>query len=119
MCHGQLAFEIIRTVEKLFGTATHLHAFSNDGMSPAGLYQEVRKLLDREKPQELLAMVDLRGGSCWTVGKMLAQEEGGMPILSGVNVPMVVSFLSKRERLTFEELPQVLIDDALRGVVLD
>ena len=119
ICHGKLAFELCHTVERILGQVEGIAPFSNDGLSPETLYVQILSHLQAQKAEEIFLMVDLRGGNCWRIGKMLARQFPHARLLSGVNVPMLVSFLTKREKLGFAELADVVARDAVRGIVLE
>ncbi len=117
ICHGKLAFELIQAAERILGNVDHVLTFSNDQMSPQALYAEVSGTI--RKDEELLILVDLRGGNCWRIGKMIEQEFPRAKVVSGVNLPMVISFVTKRESLAFEELVATVEKDGHRGIALD
>lgn len=119
ICHGQLAFELIKTVDKILGNAKGLHPFSNDLIAPEVLYNQVIECIKENKIVKFVIMVDLRGGNCWKVAKMLNREFPATKLLSGVNIPMLVSFLTKRENASVADLEKILEQDTHRGVVLE
>lgn len=119
ICHSLLAFELVNAVQKILGHAEYVYAFSNDNLAPPIIYQNIVDVIKKSNADKIIAMVDLRGGSCWTVAKMITREFPQMKVISGVNVSMLISFLTKRDKLPFEELPQVLNTDGHRGILLD
>ena len=119
ICHGQLAGALLDAAEKILGKEDHVYAFSNDDISSKTLYLNVRKAAAAHQPHKIVVMVDLKGGSCWTAGKVLARDFPDIKVLSGVNIPMLLSFLSKRSRLSYEELVAAMEEDAHRGVGTD
>lgn len=119
ICHSLLAFELVNAVQKILGHTEYVYAFSNDNLAPPVIYQNIVDVIKKSNTDRIIAMVDLRGGSCWTVAKMITREFPQMKVISGVNIPMLISFLTKRDKLPFEELPQVLNVDGHRGILLD
>jgi len=119
ICHGQLAFELFNTIKKLLGDAKQLHPFSSDFLAPETLYDQVSETIKEDGLENIIIMVDLRGGNCWKVGKQLSNEFRESKLLSGVNIPMLISFVSKRDRLTLNELAEVLVTDSNRGIILE
>ena len=119
ICHDQLAFALLAAAQKICGPAENVLAFSNDQFDTKSLYQHISEKMAGITDKNMMIMVDLRGGSCWTAAKMLARDFPDTKILSGVNVPMLISFLSKRLQLDFAELPEILATDAHRGIVPD
>lgn len=119
ICHRLLAFELVNAVQKILGHTEYVYAFSNDNLAPQMIYENIIDVIKKNNANKIIAMVDLRGGSCWTVAKMITREFPQMKVISGVNVPMLISFLTKRDKLSFDELPEVLNTDAHRGILLD
>jgi len=119
ICHGQLAFELIKTVEKILGNVRGLYPFSNCLVAPEVLYNQVAKFIKASNTVNFVIMVDLRGGNCWKVAKMLNRDFPSMKLLSGVNIPMLISFLTKKEKASLSDLTEILERDTHRGVVLE
>lgn len=120
ICHKNLAFELVETAQSILGHHDNLYPFSNETDAPAQLLKRIKDFIDSlENPSEIVIMVDLRGGNCWSVSRMLCYSNPEYHLISGVNLPMVLSFLSKRDTLPFEELVRVLAEDAHRGILLD
>lgn len=119
ICHAHLASEMVSTSEKLFGKAEELYPFSSDFLTPNVLYNQILDQVENKRFSSLIIMVDLRGGNCWKVGMMLRREFPSSKLLSGINIPMLVSFLNKRDKLSLEELAKTMEQDAYRGIVLE
>ncbi|MBN2366216.1 MAG: hypothetical protein EH225_09525, partial [Calditrichaeota bacterium] len=64
-------------------------------------------------------MVDIRGGNCWAVARLLSRSQPGYYVLSGVNLPMIFSFLTKRGETSIQELVRNMKKDAHRGIFLE
>lgn len=119
ICHARLAFELTNTLKKLFGKVDGLYSFSNDQLALEEITKRILDFIKKEKINNLIVMVDLQGGNCWKIGKMLCREYPSTKLLSGVNIPMLVSFVNKREKLPVHELGRILEKDANRGIVLE
>lgn len=119
ICHAQLAFELLNTTRKLLGDVEGILPFSSDFLAPETLYHQIEEQIRDQNVSQLVVMVDLRGGNCWKVGKMLCREFPSSGLLSGVNIPMLVSFLNKRDKLAPGELAETMEQDAYRGIVLE
>jgi mannose/fructose-specific phosphotransferase system component IIA len=119
ICHGQLAFELIKTVEKILGDVSGLYPFSNALLTPEVLNSQIAKFIEASNTANFVIMVDLRGGNCWKVAKMLNRDFPSMKLLSGVNIPMLISFLTKRDKTSLSDLTEILEVDTHRGVVLE
>ena len=117
ICHGKLAFELIQAAERILGNVDQVLTFSNDQLSPQSLYNEVVNTLQPD--EEIVIMVDLRGGNCWRIGKMIEQQFPNSRVISGVNLPMIISFATKRHQLPFSELVTTIERDGHRGITLE
>lgn len=119
ICHGDLAASLIATVERILGPNEGIAALSNSGLAPDGLYQQVTDVMQEWQTTEVVMMVDMRGGSCWSVACMLKREHPHIKVVSGINLPMLISFLTKRQNHDYPQLIEILASDAGKGVVVD
>ncbi|GAB4331759.1 MAG: hypothetical protein Kow0037_08600 [Calditrichia bacterium] len=121
ICHKKMASELIETAAAVIGHKKGLFAFSNENISSEELLKQLQQTIQEHQipTDQLIIMVDLRGGNCWAVAKKFSHGNGKIPVLSGVNLPMIFSFLTKSYNTTAEELAKVLETDAHRGVFLE
>ena len=115
--HGRFAFELANSVQKILGKSEFLFPFSNDDLTAEKLYLAIKESIKKYNDSDCIAFIDLRGGSCWRVAKMLSKDYPKLKILCGVNIPMLISFLTKRESYIIDDLVQILNEDAHRGIV--
>lgn len=120
ICHKSLAYELIITTKAIVGHQQDLFPFSNDRISAEKLMQDIQQFLEsKNAPPEVVFMVDLRGGNCWKIARTIARTHPNYYVLSGVNLPMIFSFLSKKDLLSPQELLQTMENDAHRGITLE
>lgn len=120
LCHKNLATELVTTARAVIGHRDDLYPFSNDRITADQLIKELEEFFAEKKPQKaVLIMVDLRGGNCWAVARRFARNHPQCHIISGVNLPMLFSFLTKKDNLPMPELLKILEEDAHRGIVLE
>lgn len=119
ICHNQLAFEYVYAVNKIFGQSERLYPFSNTNLAPKALFEKINGFIRENHLREAVLMVDLRGGSCWTTAKLIMREYPHFKTLSGVNIPMLLSFMTKREQYPVPELIKVIENDGHRGILID
>lgn len=119
MTHGRLAFEIVATAGKIIGKVDCLHPFSNDDLSAEAFCAQVEGVLSDLHAEKILAMVDLRGGSCWMAARLLSRRFPGTRVLSGVNLPMIIAFLNKKDKFPFHELIEILEKEGHKGITLE
>jgi mannose/fructose/sorbose-specific phosphotransferase system IIA component len=111
--HGQLGKELLNSVEKVIGPQTEAVVLSNEGQSLDQIISSVRAHLDSSP---MIIFVDFCGGSPYVACKNLRMNHPLCAVISGVNFPMLISFFTKREKLSFAELVEVAKADGLRGI---
>jgi mannose/fructose/sorbose-specific phosphotransferase system IIA component len=117
LSHGKVAQALVDASKKIIGECSHLYAVSCEGLNPKTLYEEVTRLIESEDLNDgLFIVVGLRGGSCWNVAAKVVQNREKVELISGLNLPMVLSFITKRNQYSFEELGEVLMRDGIRGI---
>ncbi len=119
LCHANLAEELLKTTRKILGHTETLYSFSNDRVTPELLFEEVYQFVRERASDEVVVLVDLRGGNCWKVGCRLWQQFPQIRVLSGVNLPMIVSYITKYQTQPFEKFVEIIEHDGHRGIVLD
>jgi len=112
--HKKFGESILDAVRSIAGDFEHLISISNEGLSSDELAAMIRNALAELNVGEVILFVDLFGGSCWRAAKMA--KSGNNRIITGVNLPMILSFLHKRESLSFDALSEVLDTDGKRGI---
>lgn len=119
LTHGNLATSLKDTVEQMMGKQMGMMVVSNQGKDPEGLLSKLEELVSKSKSKEIFLFVDLYGGSCWQVAKKFSSKRGDVVLITGVNLPMLVQFLSKRERLDKFELLEKVVESGKSGIVTE
>ena len=115
--HGPIGAAIIEAVRCIIGTDEGLYALSVNEYSALGLAQKLENLIvDSDDGDGVILMASLKGGSCWNVSAMSSRNRRNVRTLSGVNLPMVLSFMTKREKLSLDDLATKLAEDGKRGI---
>jgi PTS system mannose-specific IIA component len=115
--HGPIGAAIIEAVRGIIGTDEGLYALSVNEFSALDLTRKLEKLIDDSDDGDgVILMASLKGGSCWNVSAMSSRHRRNVRTLSGVNLPMVLSFITKREKLSLDDLAKKLAEDGKRGI---
>ncbi|MFH1010692.1 MAG: hypothetical protein V1784_05595 [bacterium] len=114
--HGLLGAELLRCVETLLGPQEGVEVISNQDRDLEGLCREVASHIPKER--DTILFVDFWGGSPYVACRRACEDPGRLAIISGVNLPMLTSFFTKRAAKGFEELVEVVREDGLRGIQL-
>ena len=113
--HGAIGAGLESAISSIMGACDGISCISNIGLSTADIAEEVRSFTrEHDCSEGLIIFIDLFGGSCWQ-GSKLANTPV-THIVTGVNLPMILSFMNKRSTHAFEELPGILETDGKRGI---
>lgn len=83
---------------------------SNLDSSAEELDAALGQLLDERADGNILVFADMYGTSCGTTCARLERGRANVAVLCGVNLPMLVRFLTYRRRKEFAELVQFLAE---------
>ena len=117
LTHEQMAICLQRASEKLLGKQKNLFPYTNMSDSLQVLEQKILKDIDKVNPERIVCFVDLAGGSCWALANKIQKQDKRVHIISGVNMPMLISYFSNLNEMTFEALLKKTVSDANRGIL--
>ena len=110
--HKNIGEGLLKALKSVSGSFEDIIFISNEGLSTDEI---AKNISDTYNKGEAILFVDLYGGSCWQAAKKSLKP--GCHIVTGVNLPMLLSFINKRETLSSEDLRSVLENDGKRGIV--
>jgi PTS system mannose-specific IIA component len=113
LTHGTVGQALLEAVEKILGPQTGVEVVSNEGLSLEQITQTVESRLDGSPT---VLFVDFCGGSPYVAGKSLHEHHLSAAMVTGVNLPMLFSFFTKRNQLPFAELVTTVETDGHRGI---
>ncbi len=113
LTHGDLGRSLLNAAEKVLGPQSNVEVLSNEGLSLEQIIAAVETRLD---PAPCLLLVDFFGGSPFVACQSLLKQHPEAAVISGVNLPMLFSFFTKREKLAFPDLVLMVESDAHRGI---
>jgi len=104
--HGSLAAELLRTVEKIIGLQKQVAVLSTSNCCPRRqLRDEAKQLIDSlDSGEGVLVMVDSPGGTPANICLEAACGNDGVKVLSGVNLPMLLCLVDRRQGQTIDLL---------------
>jgi PTS system mannose-specific IIA component len=111
--HGSLGSALIEVVGTMLGPPRRCEVVSNEGLSLDQLIGTVGIHLDGT-PTVMFS--DFCGGSAYAACRALQERHPETAVVSGVNLPMLLSFFTKRDKLPFSELVAVVETDGHRGI---
>ena len=102
--HAGLATSLIAAVRMITGTTDFSEAVELHADDPAeGLVARLGEALVRVGSDNAVIMTDMFGGTPSNAA-MSFLKEGKVEVVTGVNLPMMVEYFSRRERMTLEQL---------------
>ena len=107
---GRLGEELLETARSVFGEFSDFYPLSNASKTPQQLHTELEHLIDKSRGAPCVVFVDFMGGSCSHACLKLALDHKDVCIVSGVNLPVILAFLNKREAIPFEHLPGEIVE---------
>ena len=106
IAHGDMATGLIDAVKHIAGTGgDFLVPMSNRGLGPDALAAEVRRLAAGEPT---IVFTDLQSGSCGFAARRCVQEMPQLVVISGVNLPILLEFVMRRQ-LPLDQLVPFLL----------
>ncbi len=119
IAHANLADALITTVHQIAGPQENLVALSNTHLSAEELERRIREILEDGIPT--IIFTDFLGGSAFAAARSVANaysRENKTPcaVITGVNLPMLISFVTKRQSQDLFEFVEVLREDGHRGI---
>ena len=112
--HSGIGNELLKAAESIIGPQEYLAALSSKEVGFDSLCRQIQNAIYPD--QDAVIMVDYFGGSAHVAARALRKSNIQRTIISGVNLPMLLSFITKREQLTYPELVEVIRTDAIRGI---
>jgi len=114
--HGNLAFALLDAAEKIVGKQQHVYIYSNKEDSLPVLIEKISKRLEKVKSKHNIFFIDLMGGSCWNLANMIRKKYSSVTIITGVNLPMLMSYFLNCQEMPFINLVKKVINDGSRGI---
>jgi PTS system mannose-specific IIA component len=110
--HGGLAQELLDTAELVVGAIPFCYAISNKDLTDEALLSKIKKIIERTDPSFIFLFTDYFGSSCALNCVRAVRHRKDAVVISGVNLPIILDFVTKRGTMKPEEIISNLI---LRG----
>ena len=115
--HRNISEALLEALESINGAYENIIPISNNGLSTDEIIEKIKTASANGQDDGTVIFVDVFGGSCWQAAKRAKLPK--CCIITGLNLPMLLSFVNKRETLSFDDLPSVLETDGKRGIKLE
>ncbi len=117
--HGGLGEELVRVVTLVFGPVEGLGAISNRSLGVKELTEAVRRWIAVQAEagaEGVVLFSDDFGGSCANAAQFAAAEGPPAAVLTGVNLAMLLGFVTWRDTLAVPELARRLVDKGRQAI---
>ena len=112
--HHDIGRELLRAAESIVSPQENLVVFSNQNAGFDSLYQQIQSVIPDD--MDTVVMVDYFGGSTHLAARTLCESNKRLALICGLNLPMLLSFVTKRSQLSFSQLVKIIRVDAIRGI---
>ncbi len=113
VAHGGMAQGMVDAVRKIAGVdEAVLTPLSNEGCNPDQLKERLLGIIGTRRA---IVFTDLAAGSCTLAARLTCRECGDIPVVTGVNLPMLLDFVFHLDMPT-SELAERLVSRAQSGV---
>ena len=122
MTHGDIGAQLVRVVEMILGPVDGLSALSNANKSATDLQDDVSAWLaqgtgDGREAGEII-LIDDYGGSCASAAMIACGQEKGRTIIAGVNLAMLLGYVTWRDNTDQTELVAKVIRKAREAITI-
>lgn len=114
--HKNLCQAFLEALEAIVGQTNNIDYISNENLSLDSLTEKLDAYCNQNSKDELFFMVEFKGGSPYLAARKIAMQRSNVFLLSGLNLPMLMSFAIKKDKFSSKELLKVLKTDAHRGI---
>lgn len=117
LTHGNIGTALIQASESILGEVDNILGLSTMNLSLTDITAKLKQIISSQQWEDgTLIMVSLMGGSCWNAAVGLVRKLPKIEVVSGVNLTMLISFLSKRNYFSLSELAEIIKKDGIRGI---
>lgn len=114
--HGKLALEMNNVSQNFLPLSIPVFTYSNQEKSIETIIGDVNKEIEKINPDKIIIFVDLLGGSCWHAAMGVKKNQLNCAIITGVNIPILVSFTTNFEKLDWPQLLEKLDEDGKKAI---
>ena len=119
LTHGAIGAELVKVVELILGPTEGLRAETNQGRSAREMTAIVSDWIAELGPEPRgVIFIDDYGGSCANAARLGGTEAANIPVVSGINLTMLLALVTWREELDCAELVQRIIDQGRKAVTV-
>lgn len=117
--HGELGKELLNVAYQIVGkfNAELISAISNNNKSLPEMIKVIEEITNKDPENFYILATDFPGGSCFIASKKVSSSSDRIITVSGLNISMVLSFLTKKDSYSGKELTEVIKTDGNRAII--
>ena len=116
IAHEDVAEALLGGVQRIIGRQKSVVTLTNKEDSLPMLAQKMEKHISEAYTDSIVCFTDLKGGSCWTVANMVKKKYPQLVVISGVNLPMLITYFNNISEMEFTDLLKKTVNDGCRGI---
>lgn len=120
--HGAIGLELKNVVEMILGPTDGLDAMTNSGKAGPEITSDIVSWLEEgdsdPEPSSCLILIDDYAGSCATSAQFASRGRENVAIISGVNLAMILGFVTWRESSDFDELVRKVVQKGREAITM-
>lgn len=118
VAHGNLAREMLSAAEMITGTIEKSSAVGIEtGQSVESIRENIVSAMNSVSEDGVIVLTDMFGGTPSNMSLSFL-DDSKIEVVTGFNLPMVVEFASKREKLPLPELASVLSECGKESILV-
>lgn len=115
--HGRLAGEFVKAAMHIYGDSDGLSYIEVDsGFTLDKICDEIDKKIKSMGYDEYIVFTDVLGGAPCTSALRLIKKHR-ICVISGINLPMLLSAIHNRKRLDFNNLVRKIVSDGKNSII--
>jgi PTS system mannose-specific IIA component len=107
--HGNLGEELLKTVRLIVGEIHDCYALSGSDLGDEKVIESIHDILKAHHAGRAVIFVDYFGGSCGASCVRATRYLDDVKVISGVNLPMLLDFVTKQGIMGLDEIVDHLI----------
>ena len=117
--HGDLGKELLNTSKKIIGDfpAEFISSITNNSLSLQDIIKIIEDIIIKDPDSFYILATDFPGGSCFIASKKVSSSSDRIITVSGLNISMILSFLTKRNNYSGKELAEIIKTDGNRAII--
>ena len=117
--HGELGNELLSVAKQIIGKfdTELITAISNRDRSLPEMIKIIEESTSKDPDSFYILATDFPGGSCFIASRKVSSSSDRIIPVSGLNISMVLSFLTKKDSYSGRELAEIIKTDGNRAII--